>query len=344
MAYLGMNPARARIWAKRICGGDYIETPLAPRIWYWQIERHITRECPDCQLVLFETCNLTERLLARKPGFRIPLWVQLALDTTSTFEQLKRASLRLRDEIPRTIRKYSLELEISTNRDDVEEHIERMYIPFISGRHQEFAFLASRESMYGIFESAELLFVTRDGERIAGVMLHCKNNIASLHYLGIKDNRVEHLKTGCIGALYYFALLRSIEKGMHSLHFGGTSPFLTDSLTFFKLSFRPAVIPNTFLPNHFVKLMLRRKTPALLDFLHRNPFISVDDKLAFVRNVYVDSGKIASVTDFDDVFKKIGCGNITATQVHATGDTNFIRNYLQSSDKHSQTRIVPYSE
>ena len=39
-------------------------------------------------------------------------------------------------------------------------------MPFISGRHQEIAFIASRESIYGIFGSSELLFITRDGERI----------------------------------------------------------------------------------------------------------------------------------------------------------------------------------
>lgn len=344
MVYLGMSPARARVWAKRICGENYSETPLAPRIWYWQIEQHITKEFPDCQLVLIETCSLTERLLARKPGFKLPLWAQLALDTTLTFEQLKRASLRLRDEIPRTIRKYSLQLEISTNPDEVDEYIERMHIPFISGRHQEIAFLASKESIHRIFGRSELLFVTRDGERIAGVMLHCENEIASLHYIGVKDNRIEHLKTGCIGALYYFALLRSIEKGMRTLHFGGTSPFLTDSLTFFKLSFRPAAVPNTFIPDHFVKLMVRRKTPAMLDFLQKNPFISVDDQLAFVRNVFVDASRIDSVAGFDDVFRKIGCGNIAATRIHVEGDVNFIRTCLQSSDKHFSTEIFSYSE
>ncbi len=341
MAYLGMSPARARIWAKRICGENYTESLQSPRIWYWQLARHLDEKAPDCQLVLVETCPLTERMLAHKPGFKIPIWIQLALDATLTFEQLKRASLRLRDEIPRTIRKYSLQLDISTNPDELDEFIARMHVPFISGRHQEVAFLASKESILQIFESSELLYITKDGERIAGVMLHCRNNIGSLHYIGVKDNKVEHLKTGCIGALYYFALLRSIEKGMQSLHFGGTSPFLTDSLTFFKLSFRPSAIQNTFIPDHFVKLMLRRKTPELLNFLQKNPFISIGDKLEFVRNVYVDSRKIESLAAFDDVFKKIACNNVAATRVYVEGDINFIRECLQSSDKHPNTEIFP---
>src|SRR5688572_23161155 len=84
MAYFGMNRARARVWAKRICGEHYWEAEDAPRIWYWGIEAYLEEEFADCNLRLIETCALTERILAGKPGFKIPMWIQLALDTTKS--------------------------------------------------------------------------------------------------------------------------------------------------------------------------------------------------------------------------------------------------------------------
>ena len=272
----------------------------------------------------------------------MPMWIQLALDTTKTIEELKRASQRMRDEIPRTIRKYALQLEICRDADKVAPFIEQMHIPFIHGRHQDNAFLSSKEAIVARFESSDLLLISMAGETIAGVMMHCDNNVASLHYLGVKHNKLEYLKTGCVGALYYFSILRCIEKNMHSLHFGGTSPFLTDSLTYFKLSFRPEVIPNTFLPDNFVKLSLRKKTPQLLDFLQKNPFVSMDNKGAYFRNVYLDASQIKSVADFDNVFNKIRCGNIAATRVYVQGEVNFIRTCVNVSGLHANTEILPY--
>jgi hypothetical protein len=342
LAYFGMSRARARVWAKRICGESYIEDHYAPRIWYWNIERYLRKQFTDCNLRLIETCTLTETLLAGKPGFKIPMWIQLALDTTKPIEQLKRASQRMRDEIPRTIRKYGLQLELSTDPGRVEQLIEQMHIPYIQGRHQENAFLPSKAAIGVRFADSEMLFITTEGETIAGIMLHCLNNVASLHYIGVKDNKLEYLKKGCIGAMYYFAILRSIERGMPTLHFGGTSPFLTDSLTFFKLSFRPDVIPNTFLPDYFVKFSLRKKTPQLLDFLQKNPFISVDNKGAYYRNVYLDAARMQSVEDLDEVFKKIPCGNIARTRVYVQGDVDHVRALLEAAEKYVDTDVLPY--
>jgi hypothetical protein len=342
LAYLGMSRARARVWAKRICGDSYIEDHYAPRIWCWSIDSYLRKQFPDCNLRLIETCKLTEVLLAGKPGFKIPMWIQLALDTTRSIEQLKRASQRMRDEIPRTIRKYGLRLELSTDAAKVEPLIEQMHIPYIKGRHQENAFLPSKDAVRVRFKDSEMLFIKIENETIAGIMLHCLNNVASLHYIGVKDNRLEYLKKGCVGAMYYFAILRSIERGMPTLHFGGTSPFLTDSLTFFKLSFRPHVIANTFLPDYFVNFSLRRKTPQLLAFLRKNPFISTDGKGAYYRNVYLDSTSIQSVNDLDDVFKKIPCGNIARTRIYVQGDPDHIGSLLKTDEKYRDTDVLPY--
>src|SRR5688500_4734788 len=132
-----------------------------------------------------------------------------------------------------------------------------MHIPYVTGQHQQNAYIPKWETINKMYQSSDMVFISRAGEDIAGMMLHYRNNNASLHYPGVKHNKIEYLKTGCVGALYYFCILRSIDKGMKALHLGGTSPFLTDSLTFFKLSFRPGVIPNTFLPDFFVKFSLR---------------------------------------------------------------------------------------
>ena len=323
LAYLGMNAARARCWGKRV-GGDNVIESRGKRIWIWNIESYLRRSNPDCQLVMVETCKLTEALLFHKPGFKLPMWIQLALDSSKSLKELNKASYRLEGELPRLIRKHKLGYELSNDAADVDVFIDQMHLPFIGGRHGDSAFYSSRENIHKVFTKSDLIYITQDGNRIAGVMLHYENGMATLRYSGVKDNRPEYYRSGCVGCFYYYGLQLAIEKAMPCFNFGGSSPFLTDNITYFKLSFKPYVMENTYLDNHFVKMMFRKQDLALTRFLRSHPFISLPHKNRFERHVFANAAAIGSAGEFEELFKKIQCDNVTATIVHIEGDVDRI--------------------
>ncbi|MES2626793.1 MAG: hypothetical protein V4628_16015 [Pseudomonadota bacterium] len=337
-AFLGMNGGRARCWGKRVCGDDAIET-TGEKIWIWQLESYLAKHKPECQLVMIETSKLGEIFLRNKDGFKLPMWIQLALDSTKTLKELNKASYRLEGEIPRLIRKNKLGHELSTNHDELDVFIDQMHLPFISGRHGDSAFYSSRQDIHKVFEQSELIYITQEGNRIAGVMLHAENGMATLRFSGVKDARPEYYRSGSVACFYYFGLLRAMEKGMSCFNFGGSSPFLTDNITYFKLSFKPYVMENTHLADHFIKMMFRKQDLALTRFLQTHPFIAMSEEKKFERHVFANAAFIETADQFDELFKKIQCDNLASTVVHVQGDLERVAN-IASQSAQSRTPLV----
>jgi hypothetical protein len=330
LAYLGMDKIRARCWGKRIGGEDVIES-TGKRIWLWNLESYLTKHQPDCQLVMVEICKLSEALLFLKRGFKLPTWMHLALDSSKSLEELKKSCFRLKVEIPRLIRKNNLGYEISNNPAELDDFIEQMHKPFIVGRHGDSAFLCSNQSILDVFQKSDLLYITQEGTRIAGIMLQYENGLAALRFSGVKDNRLEYYRSGCIGALYYYGLQHVMEKGIPCFDFGGTSPFLTDNLTYFKLSFKPFVMKTTYLTDVVIKMIFRKKDSALTHFLQGHPFIAISQHNHFDRHVFANAETIESAAQFDELFKNIQCGNLATTRIHVQGDMEKIKNLASQS-------------
>jgi hypothetical protein len=330
LAYLGMDKIRARCWGKRVGGEDVIES-TGKRTWIWNIESYLKKHKPDCQLVMVETCKLSETLPFLKQGFKLPTWMHLALDSSKSLEELKKGCFRLKVEIPRLIRKNNLGYEISRNPNDLDAFIEQMHQPFILGRHGDSAFLCSRQSIVDVFQKSDLLYITQEGTRIAGIMLQYENGLAALRFSGVKDNRIEYYRSGCIGALYYYGLQHVMEKGIPCFDFGGTSPFLTDNLTYFKLSFKPYVMKTTYLTDVFIKMVCRKQDSTLAHFLQTHPFIAISPQHHFERHIFANTATIESVAEFDELFKNIQCGNLATTLVHVQGDVEKIKNLASQS-------------
>ena len=334
--YLGINKGRARLWGKRILGSEFTQTPKG-KMWVWALEKQLNNKIPDCNLVMIETNWVTELILARYKGFKMPMWIQLCLDVSRPLRELKKSSTKLREQIPRLIRKYSLELEISSDEKDLDEFIDTMHIPYISGRHKDTAFISSRAEIKKMFDNSDLFFVRKDGKRISGTLVEYSDDMASLHYIGLKDNNPEYLRVGGIASLYYFAILHAMDKGISVFNMGGTSPFLSDGVAFFKLTLKPYVMRTSYLGDYFIKLILRKPSPYLSEFLINNPFLNLHDRNHFEKIIFIDNSQSGYKRKLNELLKKTYCERVERTVYavnnHSPDSKLFIESIIPEGEK-----------
>lgn len=315
LAFAGHNRDRANTWAKRILGPNYSEVSSS-KVWLWQCYR----ACRHCPILLVETSQFNEWFLTRYKGYKVSMWNQYALDLSSGLNALKQKSFRLRNDIPRQIRKHSLNHEISHDIHDLRCYIETMHVPYIAGRHEETAFFSNPDQIEKLFARGELLYVTSENKRIAGVILDYENDMASIRYIGVLDNNSEYIRKGCIGATYYFAIKRALERGCNRFNFGGSSPFLNDGLTYFKLSFKPFIMENTYLEDHHVRMMFPANKPALVPFCRNNGFIYEKSSREWVRVIFLEASELLHRKKLKSRLKAIECKGILHTEFYIVGE------------------------
>lgn len=328
LAYFGFNKDRARLWAKRALGEHFKESGYK-KMWIWQIDSKLKSICPDCQLIMVETSRVNKIFLSSQHGYTMPMWVQFAIDTRKTLDELKSTSFRIKRDIPRLIKKHGLSLETSNEMEDLDNFIDTMHIPYIQGRHTNTAFFSPRQVIQKVFTHSTILFIVHNGMRIAGVLLELQNNTANLRYIGIKNNNPEYLRLGCIGALYFFAIKQAIDQKIECFNFGGSNPFLNDGLSYFKLSFKPYVMKNTYLSEHLIKLIPRGKSQHLSNYFYKNPFIYLDKNSKFVKIVFLKSCDFDKPKEIASFLKAIQCENIYETRLYIDGEIEKVKTFVK---------------
>jgi len=391
VAYFGINEERARLWAKRILGDSTAYTP-GSRAWIWSQESLLRREQPDCHVLLVETNPVTALILRlrRGSGFTMPMWVQFCLDISRPLAELKKASSKLREQIPRKIRKYSLTYEVSEDEAQLRSFFDTMHVPYISGRHGHTAFLPTWSEIYRVFNNSDLLIVKRtaqtpvetkqvaagkheesverkagqtagerageaEGEKavekvsdkpeqgadeetgdesgeesgvktgekagkieaaggkvdeISGGLLEYDGEVATLRYLGLKNNDEGYLHMGGMPALYYFAMLHAMDRGSRIFNMGGTNPFLSDGVAFFKLTFKPFVDRISYLNEFPVWLTVRKPSQFLERFFMANPFLVLRRDGNFDQVLLVDNRRDDYLEKLDSLLKKTRCEGV----------------------------------
>ncbi len=328
VACLGVNEDRTRLWGKRILGPAFVHTQ-GPRVWLWSLDNLLRDRMPDCNVVVVETHPVSALLLRWRGGFKVPMWIQFCVNTSLPLEDLKKRSAKLREQIPRLIRKHDLSCEINNDEEVLKVFVDTMYLPYISGRHGDTAFLSSMEEIVRVSERADLLLIRKGGEIIAGGLIEREGAMATLRHIGVKDNNPEYMKVGAVGALYYFSILHAKSCGLSEFNMGGTNPFLSDGVAFFKLTLKPAVARISYLSEYPVKLMFRKKSPYLLEFLQGNPFLHLSGGGRFEEMLLVDNTTGGYEQNLEQLLKKTRCDGVAGTQLAAKDDSSAARERLQ---------------
>jgi hypothetical protein len=237
-----------------------------------------------------------------------------------------------RPEFQRLIRKNNLTCEIRNSEADFRFFFERMYIPYISVRHQDAAVLADyNQFLNNIFrkKGSQLYFVLKDGEPIAGSIDEIKKDYIRMSGIGILDGREDIKKMGVITALYYYQALEYKQRNIKNINMGGTSPILTDGLTIYKLSLGAQLFETVRKCETYIRLMPLTRSGAIRKVLSANPFISIHEG-SYQRNIFIDPEKEENKDHLLHLMKTTRFDNIKTTRIFCFNNEQLVTEWIRN--------------
>lgn len=273
-SYIGWNYQVLSYWLEQIFE-QFEKIPCKKLIPVWKINRISKGKIVNTDLAMVELLNTNS--LHRKrdiKGFIIPRWLKCYLDVDLTLANSKK-----RREANRIIRKFSLEMEISTSSSDFEIFYKKMFRPYIESRHRDSACVEDYKKLLHDFNKKDstLYFVKKEGRRIAGLYEIDQDGIPYLFSVGILDGDKKIMKMGVVWVLYYYVLTSHRDNNIKRVDFGGTSPLLTDGLTWYKVCIGAKASEIEHQDSLKLLMLPLRNSPAVTDFLKSNPFIYIEN-------------------------------------------------------------------
>lgn len=288
-SYVGWNYQVLAYWLERIFK-QYEKVPGKIFIPAWKINRISSGKMINADLAIVELLNpVSMRCVRHAKGWIFPRWLKMYMKV-----DLSLAKIKKRRDIPKRIRKYSMELEMSTSSKDFKFFYEKMLRPHVEIRHKASAYIEDYKKMLQDFKkkNSTLYFVILDGRRVAGMYEINEGGIPYMYGVGVLEGSEEIMRMGVIGALYYYSLADHSSNNIDRVNIGGTSPLLSDGLTRFK-SFLSGKA-SSFQDQDSIRLyMLPLKNSAgVRDFLTNNPFIFFENKMVKCAMFKDESGSV----------------------------------------------------
>jgi len=208
-----------------------------------------------------------------KKMFALPVWIGWKADISGEISAIVKRDRSLQSDI-RRIRKNKLTFEVTNDETDFEAFYQKMYIPYITSVHGDQASLTTYDDMKNHFAECDLIIVKKDKEKMGGMLIRYENEMPRLWSIGVTNARVDYLRAGVIGALYYFSVIHLKEKGYDTVHFGATRAFLNDGVLRYKKKWG-VQIANP--PKQIFFLRVESVSPKIKAFFLNNPFMHMKE-------------------------------------------------------------------
>lgn len=204
-----------------------------------------------------------------------PSWVRMIIPfhPGQTWADVEK-NLRFHRENIRTARRAGLTALISHSDADFELFFERMHVPMMQDRHKEYGVIDNKEHMRRLFHEGLLFMVYKDGQAVAGEVLHLRRNSLFGISNGYLDGDPRWLNDGAISLLYLETIRWSLENGMARYDMGGVRPFTANGLYQYKLHW--GALPEVDLwHGRSWLLWAPSAAPAAVDWLRAHPLAPV---------------------------------------------------------------------
>jgi len=348
-AYAGTEENALEYWGRMALAPGSGRKPLG-RCLFWRIPRRIQKAWPECDFLLTEHTAPMLSSLSRKPGFRIPFWVNMEVPLPNLH---RKEWKRQRKDLARRIRKNGLDYEISKDPEVFQDFLWNMHMPFITQRFEETALLPDVRYLERVFSRGGLILIkkgkdannekdTEEGpdtkkgtdatnetdatngtDTVGAGLFEYLPGMIWMRKVGVRDGDWEYVRQGVIGAVYYFLMTEMEEQGQEKISFGGTRPFLRDGVTSFKSSLNGRLALDSEAPGAVALwLTLRRDSPALRDFLAENPFIYFPEPNEPRRAIFVRGESDDWREALPETLHATECPGLKGTTVFVLGQTD----------------------
>jgi len=162
-------------------------------------------------------------------------WVRQVLDLNIPVTETKNYKNRKN-------RLSAYEFEISKDPAVLKFFYEKMYLPYVSTRHDNPLIQDFSKFDYFLRKNGELLLVKKNGQPVGGAFCKIVGDTYHGTNTGLIDDRF--LREDAMSAIYYFEILRAKERNARYLDFGESRPFLFDGILKHKKRWSARVAPN----------------------------------------------------------------------------------------------------
>jgi hypothetical protein len=271
--YAGYSPIKKNYYSRLILNGTDNKTFLG-RYWYRRISGLISELNVD--FIFSEISPYTFNYFQNQTGFIMPIWTTTRINISGPLNEICKSSTTDFPNVLRRIRKFNLKYEILTGEENYNYFRNRFYLPYITNRHGDEAFIEDLDELWASDPKPFFLAVKENGNTVA--MSFLKKDGESLHFkrLGLIDGDEEYRSHGVIGALYYFGIVEGQKLGCGYFDLGGTRPFLSDGLTKYKLGLGAEFVSKLSPSKEYIWFGINQKSHLSQEFLRKNPFMYLD--------------------------------------------------------------------
>ena len=312
VAYAGGLERHRIYFANLAFGPGWGERSLG-REWLWRVKSRAERENHACALLVYETGVEKEALFTGSNLLRSPVWLKFEIPVEE--KDLSRTARLRRRDMERKIRKHSFTSSSSRKEEDFDNFYHNMYVPYIQNRHGEMSAIQEYSLMKKEFLSGgELVFIHKDGLRIAGGVVDHSQKNSRFHCLGILDGSQEYARMGVSDALYCFQLKHIRERGGMTANLGHCRAFFGDGVFRYKVEIGARVGGGYYRPNGLLRFMPLKRTAALMSYWLNNPFVAQGKEGQYHGIIFID--RVPPVGELDKILDANFCRGVDHVTIY----------------------------
>jgi len=286
IAFMGSDRSRD-YWANLVFNGVCEEKTTGNR-WLWNVLHLARTNAENVSLMVVEIPSIFAKWYQRQGEFYIPRWIRGEMDAYKVASILSKLNQHqsVAEDI-RKINKNKLRFEVTNQPQKFYEFYHDMYMPFITKRHGKRAVIEEYEGLCNLFRNGDLMFITQEGEQIAGILITYTTAKAWLWIMGTKNGDLEYIQTGAGLAMYYYAFKYLQEKGYQKIGMGLSRALLRDGALQYKKKWGLEITGADSI-GYLIKPTMVNE--AVKGFLINNPFIFIN-KTGLSGAVFVSADK-----------------------------------------------------
>jgi len=295
IAYAGTDYENARYWASMFFENTVYGVP--EMFSEPNLKKDLMKKHPDCSLLLQEYSSANSFTSIEK-SFIVPRFINTALDISPPLKEIKKRSKSGFGRIAPWVRAQNLSYECVNTPESQKEFYYEMYLPIIKARHEDSALIVSFDGVFSPEVHSDLIMVTKNGERLAGAVLHYWESRPTLGFFGVKMDKIGAINKAYNGAGYYFPIVELKKKNFHTMFLGGSPAILLNGINLMKIKLHAQIDAEQPWQNQgMVALSLLKKTDEAKKFLASNPFAFVGKEGALKTAVWLPPNKNPDLTE-----------------------------------------------
>ncbi len=269
----------------------------------------------DADIVIIKISRFFKHFFKKNNFYIMPEWVNLVLDTSKTYQEIKEGFSSGAKKDIKMIKKYGYDYELTDDEEKLKYFYYNMFLPYILKKHSEETeeyYLRYIKMMLGR-SKLKLLLVRYCGKYICGGLVTINKNKAILPSMGVLHAEEKYVKSYATSALFYFHILSAIKAGVNEINYGDTRTILSDGVFQYKKKWGMKIKKSLFQSN-VLALKINKKNPGVLSFLKNNPFI-FEENNSFKGLILYDEDKPLTHLEIYRLYKRFYAPGIEKLEI-----------------------------